>query len=228
MMVELILAMALFVGSHLILANAPARDKIAGAIGEWGFLGLYSVISIVLLAWAIMAYIDAPFIEWWQAGPILRHVPLVLMPIAFLIAAPGYFGKNPTAVFQERFLTRPDAARGIFKITRHPVSWGVTLWAIGHIAANGDAAAFVLFGGFLILTLVGMPLMDRKKKRKLGADWDRFAAETSLVPFAAILEGRARVTLGEIGWWKLAAGLILYAALLWLHPMLFGVSPLPR
>ena len=39
--------------------------------------------------------------------------------------------------------------------------------------------------------------------------------------------GRTRVSLGEIGWWRLALGLVLYVVLLAVHGWLFGVNPWP-
>ena len=50
---------------------------------------------------------------------------------------------------------------------------------------------------------------------------------TSLVPFAAILSGRSKLDWRGIGWWRPLLGLVLYAALLHLHLLAFGVSPLP-
>jgi uncharacterized membrane protein len=42
----------------------------------------------------------------------------------------------------------------------------------------------------------------------------------------AIVQGRQRLALGEIGAWRIALALVLYAALLAAHGRLFGVSPL--
>jgi uncharacterized membrane protein len=47
------------------------------------------------------------------------------------------------------------------------------------------------------------------------------------VPFAAILQRRQRFVPREIGLSRVALALGLYVLLLWAHPHLFGVSPLP-
>jgi uncharacterized membrane protein len=52
--------------------------------------------------------------------------------------------------------------------------------------------------------------------------WRSFAAVTSNVPFAAVVAGRNRFSLSEIGWSKIALGLILYVPLLVFHHRLFG------
>ena len=50
---------------------------------------------------------------------------------------------------------------------------------------------------------------------------------TSRLPFAAILGGRNRLVLGEIGWLPPVAGVAGWIALLYLHPLLLGVPALP-
>jgi uncharacterized membrane protein len=51
------------------------------------------------------------------------------------------------------------------------------------------------------------------------------AAATSITPFGAIVQGRNRFVPGEIGWLTLLIGVVAWAALLYLHPWLFGVAP---
>jgi uncharacterized membrane protein len=104
--------------------------------------------------------------------------------------------------------------------------WGVALWAAAHIAANGDLASVLLFASLAALALLGTLLIDRKYAARRGADWERFAAATSNLPFAAIASGRQRFVFGEIGWWRVALTLAVYALLLALHPWLFGGAPL--
>jgi uncharacterized membrane protein len=103
--------------------------------------------------------------------------------------------------------------------------WGVALWALAHIVPNGDAAAVVLFGTLAVLALLGTLLIDHKLRARRGAQWQRFAALTSNLPFAAILAGRQHLVLAEIGWRRIGIALALYVALLALHPWLFGLSP---
>ena len=52
------------------------------------------------------------------------------------------------------------------------------------------------------------------------------AERPSAVPFGAIVSGRQKLSLGEIGWWRILLAVVIYAALLFAHPYLFGVNPL--
>ena len=221
-MTHLIAATVAFLATHYV-ASTPLRAKLVNALGK-AYLGLYSLIAFATLGYMIWAYYRAPSVGLWYS-PALRYVPLIVMPIAFILMVCGLLERNPTLVGQERLLETDDAARGILRITRHPLMWGFALWAASHILARGDAASVIFFGGFLVLALSGTVLIDRRKAATLGDDWRRFAAVTSNLPFAAIAAGRNRLNLGEIGWWKVVAGLALYGALLWLHPVLFGAHP---
>jgi uncharacterized membrane protein len=126
---------------------------------------------------------------------------------------------------QEAALKASEPARGIVRVTRHPIMWAILLWAAVHILARGDLASLVFFGGFLAVAALGTVLMDARKAATLGADWQRFAAVTSNVPFAAIVGGRNRARFGEIGWKRVGVGLALYLVLLAAHPYLFGSRP---
>jgi uncharacterized membrane protein len=130
-------------------------------------------------------------------------------------------------VRQEGALQKPDVVKGMLRVTRHPFLWGVALWAIGHLIVKGDAASIVLFGSLLALALFGTVSIDAKRRRALGAAWDAFAAQTSNLPFAAIAAGRQRLDLREIGWWRIALAVVVWAVLAWAHPYLFGVRALP-
>ncbi len=168
------------------------------------------------------AYVNADIRPLW---PGLRLLPLLVMPVAFVLLACGLLVRNPTLVGAEGLLKKEDPARGVVRVTRHPIMWGIMLWAAAHMLARGEANALVFFGGFLALGLIGTLAMDQRKARTLGEDWARFAAVTSHVPFAAILAGRNRFVASEIGWIGPLAGLVLFAALFAAHSWLFGARP---
>ena len=47
------------------------------------------------------------------------------------------------------------------------------------------------------------------------------------MPFAAILDGRASLSLKAIGWWQIAVAAVLWAVILYFHMRWFGAQPLP-
>lgn len=220
---HLALATAAFLVTHYV-ASTPLRGALVEWLGEQPYLGAYTLVSFLTLGWMIYAYLHAPFTPLWQV-PGLKLWPLFVMPFALILLACGVMGRNPTMVRQERALKSEAPARGILRVTRHPMMWGFALWAAVHLLARGDAASLIFFGGFLVLAMSGTVLIDLRKAHTLGEDWERFAAVTSNLPFGAIVEGRNRFSLGEIGWTKILTGLVLYAVFFALHSYLFGAGP---
>jgi uncharacterized membrane protein len=154
-------------------------------------------------------------------------VPALVMPLALILVVVGLSTRSVTAVGGEAVAQSPQATKGIATITRHPFLWGAALWAIAHLAANGDLASLILFGGILVLALGGMAAIDHKRSLKLGAAWDRIAQSTSAVPFWAALSGRTTLDWAGIGWLRPLAAIVIYFALMHGHRWIFGVSALP-
>ncbi len=88
---------------------------------------------------------------------------------------------------------------------------------------NPDPPSWVFFGYVILLALGGTWLIDRRRRRLLGERWDRIRSETSNLPFLAILQGRNRLALGEIGAAPFALGALGWCALLLAHETLFGL-----
>ena len=227
-MPNLIAAAAFFVLLHLLVSGTRLRAAIVGTIGEGPYMGLFSLASLGGVVWLSMAYGDARgFGEtYWDTGAAGRHAALVIQLVAFLLIIPGLLTPNPTSVKQEGSLDRPDVARGMLRITRHPFLWGVAIWAVGHLLVNGDAPSILLFGSMLALAIFGTYSIDAKRKRALGLKWEAFAALTSNVPFGAIAASRQKLSLGEIGWWRILLAVAIWAAVLFGHRYAFGVDPL--
>ena len=230
-MILFIAAAAAFVLLHLLVSGTRVRDALTGVIGQGPYMGLFSLASVGALVWMIMAFgaarADPMQAAYWSATPVTKAIQLGLMLLSFLLVVPGLLTPNPTSVRQESALEKPNAVQGMLRITRHPFLWGVAVWAAGHLLVNGDRAGIVLFGSFLLLAIFGTASIDAKRKRALGDKWTAFAAQTSNLPFAAILASRQSLNIAEIGWWRLLLAVVLYAAMLLAHPYAFGVRALP-
>lgn len=219
------LGSAFFLVSHLYLSSASARGRLVGRLGEKGFRGLYSLLALLGLGVMIAGYVQASHGHFlWVPGHGLRHLPLLLMPVALILIAGGVLAPNPSAVGMADALDRAEPARGVLRITRHPVMWGIALWSSVHIMANGDLASLLFFGGFLLTALLGAWHLDRRMAAEQGERWRRFATVTSYTPFLALIKGRQHWRWGE--WGRPALfGLGAFILLLLLHPWLFGVRP---
>ena len=226
-MAQLLIAALLFVGSHFGLSSPALRPLLIARCGEKLFVGLYSLLQIVLLVWLVRSYAVAPFVPLWSPPGWTAWIPLIVMAPALLLLVGGLIQPNPTAVMQDAKGPPGPAVRGMLTVTRHPMMWAFALWALSHLAANGDAASIVLFGAIALLALVGTLAIDAKKRARWGAAWTGFAARTSNLPLAAAAAGRTRLDLAGIGWVTPAIAAAAYVALILLHRLVIGVSPLP-
>lgn len=224
-MIQLGLALVALYVTHYGISSTRLRERLVARLGEGPYRGVYSLIAALIFVWLVLAYRNAPYQELWPPMPwlvILAHLGMLL---AAILLIGGLSTPNPTAVAGQHALERPKPAMGVLRITRHPVMWAIGLWGIAHVLANGDLAAVLLFGGLAGLALIGTILLDRKYERRAGEAYRRFERATSAVPFAAILQGRQRLVLGEIGWARVGGALLLFAILYAVHPWLFGVAP---
>lgn len=225
----LLIATWTFVLGHFLLSSLPVRGALIPKIGVGGHRALYSAAALGTLAWVVVAYGDARMANayLWDAPGWAAMIPVAVMPFTGILFVCSVTSRNPTAVGGERLLSDPSPVGGIMTITRHPMMVGFALWAAAHIPANGDGASLILFGGMLVLSVGGMLHIDHRRAR-LGGDWGPIALTTSIIPFAAALQGRTKVDWAGIGLWRPAAGLILYVALIYGHPWFAGVAIIPH
>jgi uncharacterized membrane protein len=215
---QLVLATGIFLATHFA-SSTPLRPALVSAVGERRYQGAYALVALVTFVWMCVAYAAAPRELLW---PGLRHLPAAVMPIAFVLLACGA-GRNPTAIGAEKLLRAEEPARGIIRVTRHPIMWAFMLWSGVHVLARGDLKSLVFFGSLFLLAALGTVAMDARKKS--NPDWARFAALTSHVPFVAILQRRNRIVWREIGWLRPAIGVAVFAVFFFAHPWLFGARP---
>ncbi|MEC9346139.1 MAG: NnrU family protein [Pseudomonadota bacterium] len=224
---HLLLATAVFLGIHIV-PSSVLRGAITGVIGERAYTALYSLLSIAGIVWMVMAFNAAgpgPVL-WYNPGP-LQYLSAILVLVALVIGFGGLTQPSPTAMGGGGIAAGADPAHGFQRISRHPFMTSVVVWGIAHLIVRGDLRAIIFFGGFTVLAAVGTLLIDAKQKARRGADWNRYAAVTSVIPFLAILSGRNRLSLREIGWWRPLVAIVIWAAIMHFHAALMGVYPIP-
>lgn len=226
-MAEFLAAIALFLVAHVVPPAPPVRTRLISWLGRRTYLAAYSLLSLALIAWVIAAALRAPYWPLWEFAPWQAVVPVLVMPLALWLLLVGLAEPNPLSITLRT--ADPDGALGLAaSVTRHPVLWAFLLWALGHVPPNGDVVSVILFGGMALLAAGGFAAMDRRARARLGPDrWRQLAARTSIVPFAAMLAGRARVRLPGHLPFSTAATLGIYAwFLVQGHAWLIGPDPL--
>lgn len=140
-MTLLILGLVLFLGAHSVRIVADAwRTRMRARLGEGGWKGLYSLLSVagfVLIVWGYGLARQEPLVLW-TPPPAMRHIAALLTLLSFVLLAATYVPHN-----------------GIRARLRHPMMLAVKVWAFAHLLANGTLADLVLFGAFLVWAVLG-------------------------------------------------------------------------
>jgi uncharacterized membrane protein len=130
----MILGLVLFLGVHLLTTQRGLRARFVVSMGEGGYKGFYSLVSLAglgLMVWGFAHYRSAGMIDVWHPPAAFRHITEALMLPAVILVAASYI-------------------RGrIYSTLKHPMLAGVKLWAAAHLLANGDLGSIILFGAFL-------------------------------------------------------------------------------
>lgn len=189
-MFEFLAGLVLFLGIHSVRIFAPQwRDARLAALGEQRWKVLYSIVSlagIILLVWGYSrARPYAPVI--YEPALWLKHLNAALMfPVMVLLAAANL---------------GPSYTRNA---VRHPMLLATKIWAVGHLLANGDLVAVLLFGGFLVWAAADRVAVKRRPQPELAAP----VVRNDII--------------------ALIAGTVVYVLFVWrLHLWLFGVPAIP-
>lgn len=206
-LVTLVAANVAFVGTHFAMSH-PLRSPMVARLGETGFQIVYSLVSFATLAWVYLAFKDAPPSDLPGSGELGWIIATVLMVPAMVLLAGSLIGNPalPTPMAAKQARAEP---KGVFHITRHPMMWGIGLWAASHMVLFWSMRTMITAFAMGVLALVGAKLQDRKKAMQLGDAWAEWSSKTSYWPRPG---GFARA--GALPW---ALGLIIFVFFSWLH-----------
>lgn len=150
-MTQLILGLVLFLGAHSVrIYGEDWRARMRARLGENGFKGLYSVLSLLGLVLIVRGYGDARLdpVALWTPMLWTRHLASLLVLIAFVLNFAAYVPGNQ-----------------IKAKLHHPMVLGVKVWAFAHLLANHTLADLVLFGSFLVWAVLDYRAARRRDAR---------------------------------------------------------------
>lgn len=190
-MTWLALGLALFLGIHMTRAVAPRwRQAQIARLGEKGWKGLYTIVSLigfVLIVWGYSLARQQPVVLW-PAIRGMNHAAAALMLIAMILLAAAYVPRNHLKVKLQ-----------------HPMTLAVKTWAFAHLIANNTLADLMLFGSFLVWSILVFRAARRRPAPVL-------AAPTLAGTLATVVVGAAL--------WAFFA--------FWAHAAWIGIAPLGR
>ena len=143
-MVLLLAGLTIFSIVHF-LPELKGRTFFVDKMGEPAYKGVYSLLSILGFVLIVYGKGYSDFVTVWNPPTWTRHLTMLLVLVAMLLLSVSQIPNN-------------------FRRTiKHPMLLGVTVWGIAHLLANGDLASMILFGGFVIFSVVKMKTMEKHK-----------------------------------------------------------------
>jgi len=173
-MTLLVCGLIVFFATHLLPTRPAWRLLLQAKLGPKRYRGLFSLVSMLGFVLIIVGMGRAPVVSVWET-PAWGN-----MATSLLLAAAIYS-------LVASFLTSR-----LSMLTAHPMLWGVTIWAAGHLISNGDAASMLLFGSFVLYSLFDMASANRrgaipKGRQSLLKDEAKVLLVTALVFIGLLL-----------------------------------------
>ena len=194
-MVQLLFGLILFLGIHSLQSLAPlVRQQAIARWGALGFKGFYTLISLLGLFLLVQGYGQARLdpVVLWTPPRGMQHATILLMWVAMVLLVATYVPGNQ-----------------IKARLRHPMTLSVKVWALGHLLSNGQLADVLLFGGFLVWSVLVFRAARQRDRQSLHS-----------APQGKLLGTVLAVVLGTGVWAAFLMG--------GLHVWLVGVMPFTR
>ncbi len=203
----LALAIAAFIGSHFLLSHTLRRWAVA-EFGLKGFRMVYSVVAMALLMVILVAYHLSP------SGPTLWSPDDLTLQVVFCVV--GYFA---VALFVASLFGNPGLVganlnglstrqpEGVYRITRHPMMFGIAIWCIVQVILLPSARNMISCGGFAVLALAGARLQDAKNSALSGREWSLWVTRTPFWPDVRRIGGLGMFWLGAVIPWLMVTWL---------------------
>ena len=185
-MTILVAGLALFFVLHLIPSVPPLRAALVARMGEMPYRGVFALIAFASLVMVVWGFSAAPFEPVYSPPGWGRHAAMALVPLALVLFAAA---NMPTH---------------IRSVVRHPMLLGLLLWALAHLAANGDLRSVTLFGTFAGFAVVATASAVARGKRPATDKAPRLALDVA----------------------ALVSGIVVAGLLAYFHAALFGMPVL--
>lgn len=191
-MTTLVVGLILFLGIHSArIFSDDARSRFIAKHGALKWKGIYTVLSIAGFVAILQGFATARAtpVVLWAPLPGMNYLASVLTLVAFILLVATYVPGN-----------------SIKARVHHPMILSVKVWALAHLLANNTLADLLLFGSFLVWSVLSFRAARAR---------DRAAA--TVYPAGRLPATAITVVVGAAAWAVFA---------LWVHAAWLGVRPL--
>jgi uncharacterized membrane protein len=219
--------LAIIVGFALAHSGlASLRLAAEKKIGPRLYRVVFALVSISLAVAMILYFLnhryDGVQLWQWQGQPGIKSLVWFLSAISFVFLYPATFNLLEVAAIQQPQVHLFNT--GIIRITRHPQMVGQLIWCIAHTLWVGTtftlATSFGLVGYHIFAVWHG----DRRLKIRYANAFEDLKAQTSVIPFLAIAQGRQTLNFLEFmrpAYLGVAGFILLFW---WAHPLLMRAA----
>lgn len=154
--------------------------------------------------------------------PGVQQFVWILSAISFLFLYPATFNLLEIAAIQ-----KPEVhlfETGIIRITRHPQMVGQIIWCVAHTLWLGTSFTLITSIGLVLHHLFGVWHGDRRLSDRYGEAYTQVQQRTSIIPFAAVLDGRQSILWQEFLRPAYLGVAIFVLLLWWSHPLLLEAT----
>ena len=175
--------------------GAALRSRAEPVIGARAWRLIFAAASIpsavLVIGWFLAHRYDG--VRLWNLQGVHGVIPLVWIgtAISFLFLYPATYN-----LLEIPAVLKPQVrlyATGIIRISRHPQAIGQILWCLTHALWIGSSFMLVTCVGLIGHHLFAVWHGDRRLKARFGDAFDELKANTSIVPFAAVQDGRQQL-----------------------------------
>ena len=214
-------------GLQLIFAiihsgGAALRPWAEKNIGHRLYRFFFALASLPLAVILIIYFFNHRYdgVQLWQlqGWPGMIYFVWVLSAVSFFFLYPATFNLLEIAA-----ITKPQVhlyTTGIVRITRHPQMVGQIIWCIAHTLWLGTSFTLVTSVGLVLHHIFGVWHGDCRLTWRYGSTFEKVKKDTSIIPFAAILDGRQAIKWQEFMRPSYMGVAIFVLLLWWSHPLL--------
>ena len=182
--------------------------------------------AVILIGWFLAHRYDG--IRLWNLQGTPGMIPLIWLgtAISFLFLYPATYN-----LLEIPAVLKPQVrlyATGIIRISRHPQAVGQILWCFTHALWIGSSFMLVTCIGLVAHHLFAVWHGDRRLKARFGEAFEQLKASTSVVPFAAVLDGRQQLHWQEFVRPSQLGIAIAVGVFWWAHHYISSASQLVR
>jgi len=113
--------------------------------GEGLYKIIFSVISLLGLIFVGIGKGSMGFAGLWDIPTFFRYIAVIFILLSFILMVAAYLPNN------------------IKQYVPHPMLTGVIVWGVTHLIINGDVASIILFGSFVIYSVIAIKLTNRRE-----------------------------------------------------------------